>query len=266
MLKDMPYPGEEVEGIVSSIVDSSVRASLKAGYDVVLDNTHCNAKHLKETIAKFGKEARIVLKVIGSELSMKQIKAQNLNRTKVVPEEVIDRMYDGFKHIVQNKKEFQQQIDELAAEAYTATEPIKQDEALEKVIIVDIDGTVAHMEGKRSPFDWQKVHLDSPDQKVLGLVRGLSEKYKVIFMSGRDEEARDLTTLWLQQHYKNEEITLFMRPHKDYRKDSIVKLELYNQHIKDKYYVQAVFDDRDQVVKMWRDLGLTCAQVGYGNF
>ena len=59
---------------------------------------------------------------------------------------------------------------------------------------------------------------------------------------------------------------LFMRKKDDYRQDAIVKKELYEEHIKDKYYVEAVFDDRDQVVNMWREEGLLCCQVYYGNF
>jgi len=30
--------------------------------------------------------------------------------------------------------------------------------------------------------------------------------------------------------------------------------------------VVAVFDDRDKVVNMWREIGLTCMQVAPGNF
>ena len=30
--------------------------------------------------------------------------------------------------------------------------------------------------------------------------------------------------------------------------------------------ILCVFDDRDKVVKMWRDSGLTCFQVAEGNF
>ena len=45
-----------------------------------------------------------------------------------------------------------------------------------------------------------------------------------------------------------------------------MKEEIYDQYIKDKYNVAAVFDDRDRVVKMWRDKGLLCCQVYYGDF
>jgi hypothetical protein len=58
-----------------------------------------------------------------------------------------------------------------------------------------------------------------------------------------------------------------MRAEKDNRKDSIIKRELFDKHIRDKYHVDFVLDDRDQVVRMWRrELGLTCLQVNYGNF
>ena len=58
-----------------------------------------------------------------------------------------------------------------------------------------------------------------------------------------------------------------MRKEKDYRKDSIVKTEIYNEYIKDKYCVTAVFDDRDQVVNdCGRKLGLLCNQVWKGDF
>lgn len=57
-----------------------------------------------------------------------------------------------------------------------------------------------------------------------------------------------------------------MRPEGDSRKDSVVKEEMYNEHIKYKYNVKAIYDDRQQVVDMWRDLGLTVFQVDKGDF
>jgi len=56
-----------------------------------------------------------------------------------------------------------------------------------------------------------------------------------------------------------------MRKAGDNRKDSIVKYEILQELIKE-YYIEYVFDDRDQVVKMWREAGLRCLQVAPGNF
>jgi hypothetical protein len=58
-----------------------------------------------------------------------------------------------------------------------------------------------------------------------------------------------------------------MRGHRDQRKDSIIKRELFDGHVRGRFYVEAVIDDRNQVVDMWRrELGLTCLQVDYGDF
>ena len=50
-------------------------------------------------------------------------------------------------------------------------------------------------------------------------------------------------------------------PNKDFRKDSIIKKEFFDEFVKDRFNVLTVFDDRNQVIKVWRDLGLTCFQV-----
>jgi hypothetical protein len=57
-----------------------------------------------------------------------------------------------------------------------------------------------------------------------------------------------------------------MRPAADSRKDSIVKAELFWEHVAPHWNVRGVIDDRDQVVAMWRALGLMCAQVAPGDF
>lgn len=84
-------------------------------------------------------------------------------------------------------------------------------------------------------------------------------------LSGRKESAREYTKEWLK--YNNILYDkLLMRKDNDDRKDAIVKKEIYDNIIKDNYNVLFVLDDRDSVVKMWRDEGLDCFQVYYGNF
>lgn len=138
---------------------------------------------------------------------------------------------------------------------------------MQKAILCDIDGTLS-LRGDRGPYDWLKVGDDSmnePIVKILDLFRCPYSIYETILISGRDEICRKQTEYWLLLngiHYKD----LLMRSENDNRKDSIVKKELYEKHIKDKYEVLCVFDDRQQVVDMWRSLGLTCLQVAEGNF
>ena len=57
-----------------------------------------------------------------------------------------------------------------------------------------------------------------------------------------------------------------MRRTKDFRKDAIVKTELFDAHIRGRYEVLFVLDDRNQVVEMWRVMGLPCLQVAAGDF
>lgn len=57
-----------------------------------------------------------------------------------------------------------------------------------------------------------------------------------------------------------------MRPAGNMEKDSVIKRRLYEEHIKGTYNVAYVIDDRNQVVEMWRSLGLRCLQVANGDF
>lgn len=134
-------------------------------------------------------------------------------------------------------------------------------------IICDIDGCAAHR-CDRDWFEYEKVISDEADFAVRNIVNAFYEKgYKVFFVSGREGTAvcKDLTQRWLNENgFKHH--SLLMRKEGDYRRDSIVKQEIYEQHIKDKYVVEFVLDDRDQVVSKWRELGLKCLQVQPGAF
>lgn len=133
-----------------------------------------------------------------------------------------------------------------------------------RAIIVDIDGTVAKRTN-RGPYDLTKVIDDEANYPVMKLVEHLIGQYEIIFVSGRQDLCRDDTLRWLARYNMPTE-RLYMRKTGDTRPDYEVKKEIYDTYIKDKYYVLLVLDDRDQTVKMWRENGLTCLQVDYGNF
>ena len=156
-----------------------------------------------------------------------------------------------------------------------------------KAIIVDIDGTLALMKGVRDPFDHDKVHYDLPNKPIIDLVKTLVgpdpkcrqiKDLDVFIFSGRMNvpfdtkvdsfsSVQNATVWWLDKHLGFDYWDfLDMRQNKDYRKDSVIKKEFYN-NIKDTHDVLWVIDDRQQVVDMWRDdLGLTVLQVGKGDF
>jgi uncharacterized HAD superfamily protein len=134
-----------------------------------------------------------------------------------------------------------------------------------KAIIVDIDGTLAKMNG-RGPFEWNRVGEDIVNEPVKKIVNLYGKTGIVILFSGRDAVCRLLTENWLETNNIKYD-GLFMRPKDNNEKDSIIKRRLYDEIIAGKFEIEFVIDDRDQVVEMWRkDLGLTCFQVDYGNF
>lgn len=86
----------------------------------------------------------------------------------------------------------------------------------------------------------------------------------MIFVSGRSEYCRKDTEIWLMEYF-NIPTNLLMRKSDDNRKDSYVKYDIL-QDLAKAYNICYVIDDRDQVVKMWRDSGIRCLQVAEGAF
>lgn len=144
-----------------------------------------------------------------------------------------------------------------------------------KVLVCDIDGTVADLTHRRhwvmtKPKNWKAfettLHLDLPIEHVISVVNEFHKHgTKIIMCSGRGEQNRKKTKDWL---YSNGVLfhELYMRKEKDYRSDTIVKHELLLQMMKDGFNPDLVLDDRDSVVEMWRRNGLTCVQVAEGDF
>ncbi len=132
--------------------------------------------------------------------------------------------------------------------------PLKSD-----AVIIDIDGTVASMEGIRKPFEWDKVGLDSPRQEVIDMVQGiLTESVGTIpiFLSGRDGCCLEDTYDWILENvmYGDRGFYLFMRDEGDSRKDKVVKEELFWKYIANNFNVISAIDDRKSVLELWEEL------------
>ncbi|MFL9483793.1 hypothetical protein ACI6Q2_13530 [Chitinophagaceae bacterium LWZ2-11] len=140
-----------------------------------------------------------------------------------------------------------------------------QDIKLPKAILCDLDGTLAILQ--RKPFESLKCESDLVNEPIADIIRMYySQDVRIILMSGREEISEKKTRNWLAANNIPFH-DLFMRKTKDNRKDAIIKKELFEANVKDKYFVQFVLDDRNQVVDLWRlELGLPCLQVNYGDF
>lgn len=252
------------ENMVTQIEHMQVDMLLKAGYSVVVDDTNIRHAYIKAFVkiaAKHGmpvavKQFDVDLKVA---IERNAIRASQGGRD--VPTHVIEKMHKSLK----SSGQFTRKLIEEAWGASEIAEPYIRPVGKEKVYLFDIDGTLASM-SDRSPFDWPKVADDDPRPQVIETARAHAKAgYKIIVMSGRDGSCRNETIGWLDL-YDIPFDDLFMRPEGDMRKDNIVKQELFDQHIRFNYNVIAVYDDRDQVVDMWRAMGVDCFQVQPGNF
>ncbi len=143
-------------------------------------------------------------------------------------------------------------------------------------VIFDIDGTItdtAHrmhlITGKKKdwPTFFRLAQNDPVNTWCANIIQGLraTTNHRIILVSGRSENDRDMTRKWLAQHAIKVD-AIYLRPeHRKFDNSATVKNELYNLYIKENYYVLMVIDDRTQDVKMWRSLGLTCLQCKDGD-
>jgi hypothetical protein len=82
---------------------------------------------------------------------------------------------------------------------------------------------------------------------------------RIIVLSGQDEDQRDRLIRWLPDKRVRQD-ELHMRRRGDTRRDGVVKLDLFNDHVRHRFKVIAAFEDSDGLVRIWRRLGLlTCA-------
>lgn len=230
------------EELVLQVRNSIILSALEAGKHVVVDDTNLDPKH-EETIRELVKgKAQVIVKMF--EVSVEEAIERDSKRDKSVGEKVILEMYHRYL-----KKELSTKY----------VPPLDKP----KAFIFDIDGTLAKMNG-RSPYDYTRVSEDVPNQQVIDLCNFLSNTFHIIIFSGRDYSCRQETVDWLWEH--NVSFHHFdLRPEGNKEDDRIIKQRMFDK-IKNDYNVVGVFDDRDRVVQMWRDNGLQCYQVDYGNF
>ena len=252
--------GKTSAQLLKQIREATLQALLQQGGDraIIVDNTHVHnheVSRLEHFAMMYG--AKFVVKDF-LHVDVETCKQRNAQRESPVPENIIDSMNKS----VPRARKYVPRTGYIPF----AVEPYHNNPNLPHTIIVDMDGTLAHMNG-RDPYDAVNVDKDLPNTAVVEVVKSAREKgIHVIIMSGRKEVARGGTEKWLKQHV-GEGFTVHMRADDDNRTDMEVKHDLFNAHIRDQYHVKMVLDDRDQVVHLWRNkLNLPTFQVANGNF
>lgn len=237
---------------ILKVRDKLIEHYMSNGFSVIVDDTNLHPKH-KKTLQELAEGFQATFEVKSFlDVPLKTCIVRDIKRDNSVGEKVIRQMYNQF--VKPKPAEYQ----------WSESKPT--------CIIVDIDGTLAHMSG-RSPYDYTKVSTDTVDETVREIVwryakRDIQEETPdtyIIVMSGREDACKEDTIKWLEDNQIPYD-ELHMRATGDSRDDRIVKKELYETWVKNRYNVRFVLDDRDRVVEMWRSLGLKVLQVAEGDF
>lgn len=148
------------------------------------------------------------------------------------------------------------------------------------LFLFDIDGTIADLshrlhfiEGDKKDWDafYEACDQDKPIFETITVARALAAAgHTLLYSTGRSFSVYGKTYAWLNKYRLANASSLYMRPLKDHREDSVVKSEILD-HIMKSYGAGlggygGVFEDRQQCVDMYRARGLRVFQVAPGKF
>lgn len=232
------------EKIVLRERDRIIRQALEQGKSVVVSDTNLFNKHVTQ-ITEIANEfkARVEVKDF-LDIPLAELIERDSKREESVGEQVIRKMFH------QNLK--------------TLPTFLRHDPNLDYVVVCDIDGTLTMGPKGRSAYEWKKVGNDDINLGTSAIIDGINSigLYKVLLFSGRDEVCRPETEEWLERHGIDYE-ALYMRPHGSNEKDTVIKANMIESHIKGKYNVLLWMDDRPQIVRMLNDVyGINVMALG----
>ena len=241
------------EKLITKMENQCIIAAIDSGYNVIVDATHLNKEFFKQRKNFLKNHCNAMGIKVEFETKFFDVKVEecikrDLQREHSVGSAVIMKMYNTYLKPVK--------------------EIVKQDWSLPHVWIFDLDGSLA-LHTDRTPFEYMKCMSDALNIPVSRIASQLlhNTDTKIIYMSGREDKCLDLTKEWLVEYglWDSDKCEIYMRKTNDFRKDSIIKEELFRKHVLNKYYVEAIVDDRPQVIRMWRELGLFVMDVGDGH-
>jgi len=174
---------------------------------------------------------------------------------------------------------------------------------IKNTAVFDLDGTLAIIEKRRLKAEaalppgvalkkashkdkdkyWAEllspdnIPLDEPNEPVVRALKMHWDLGDTVFIfSGRSDRLKEETVSWLEEHdIPYSKLVMRDSGHNHYLDDVTLKKswlgeheyngELRKAHV-DKEKILVVYDDRNVVVKMWREQGVPCFQVAEGNF
>ena len=226
-----------------------IRDALADGESVIVSDTNLNEgtrNRMWDIAADFGLQVQFKT----FDVPLHQAMKWNRNRPDHVPEAVLIRMERKMREYLGK---------------YVQTPEVRHKElqTLPSCVLLDLDGTLASMAGIRGPFDWDKVGQDNVIRRIASYANFLytDAEHSLIIFSGRDGSCREQTEIWLDKHdifYDG----LYIREEGSTINDSILKEQLFNEHILGKFSVDHVVDDRKQVCVMYESMNIPVINVG----
>lgn len=244
---------DDNEKIIITIRDNMIAWVLLKGLNVIIDDTNLHPKHEVKI--------RKIVETFSESVLPEEVLFELKDFTDVPVETCLERDYKregkarvGAKVIRKMHKQFIQKD----------VVKIPHNPILPDAVLCDIDGTLA-LFGDKNPYQRDFIN-DTVNQPIKEILESFPPTTIRILVSGRSNEFLQETVKWLKKNEIGFNWIYMPRNKDDNRKDTIIKQEIYDNFIKDKFNVKFVLDDRDQVVELWRSLGLTCLQVAEGDF
>ncbi len=226
--------------------DVLIRLNLLNGLDVVVSDTNLDEKtfnHLSDIAAQVEADVEVV---DFRDVPLHVCIERDALRPNPVGKKIINQLH--LRHL---------------SKPYS---PPEYDPSLPDAILLDLDGTIARMHG-RSPYDYTKVDTDKVDVTVRRIVQNEhAAGTKVIVLSGRRADCIDLSIKWLNDNDTPFDEIHQREPGDETRTDYLVKHEMLEKFVFGKYNILYSLDDRDQVVRLYRSLGIKVLQTEPGDF
>ena len=261
-----------------------IMEALNQGVNLIVDNVHNSEKYVtryKQLAAQYDYKYELIDLYVPVEECIRR-DALRTGREHV-GEAVILRMYNQFYNKGEKKRASKPAVEKQERPEPKPRPPMEQNPNLPKALIVDLDGTLA-LAKDRGWYEYQKCEADEVVEPIRLIAHGLLKAgvvEHVLFLTGRENSGYDAAKRWLKDkaHFDFRKTSISIDDHTgepiespmfhllmkqigDHRPDVETKRELFDNHVRDKYYVVAVFEDRPRVIRMWNDLGLFVLAVG----
>ena len=247
----------EQEQIISRAEKAQAAALLAGGWDVFIDAMNLRKKWAQgwaDFAALHGANFEVIDLDVPVDECVRRDAARGTAGGRSVGEQVIRETARRFPRKSWPKIE-------PSSDLFFYPDPYVPDESLPPAWIADVDGTLAEKSPTRDIYDYTRLHEDTPIAHTVTVLQKLAADASIIVLSGRTDDCRDETANWLRAN--GVPFTeLHMRRTGDGRPDYKMKTEIFDEHIRHRFHVLGVFDDRLSVCRAWARMNLPLMRLG----